>query len=83
MRDNVGDGWCEGVNQNGKSGLFPAAYVQLADTPAPPVAGNDTHSSELSERVESSSRLSVAQNVKNTTYAAKYGYWGSNIIKIV
>lgn len=33
MRDNVGDGWCEGFNQNGKSGLFPAAYVQIIETP--------------------------------------------------
>lgn len=32
MRDNVGDGWCEGFNQSGKSGLFPAAYVQIIET---------------------------------------------------
>ncbi|XP_012259782.2 sorting nexin-18 [Athalia rosae] len=43
IRDNVGDGWCEGVNQNGKSGLFPAAYVQLAETTAPvPMTGSTT-----------------------------------------
>ncbi|XP_066582375.1 sorting nexin lst-4 isoform X2 [Prorops nasuta] len=37
IRDNVGDGWCEGFNVNGKSGLFPAGYVQLveANTSAP------------------------------------------------
>ncbi|XP_017790106.1 PREDICTED: sorting nexin lst-4 [Habropoda laboriosa] len=34
MRDNVGDGWCEGFNQSGKSGLFPAAYVQTVETTA-------------------------------------------------
>ncbi|XP_008554974.1 sorting nexin-18 [Microplitis demolitor] len=33
-RDNVGDGWCEGFNSLGQSGLFPAAYVQVVDTPA-------------------------------------------------
>ena len=37
MRDNVGDGWCEGFNQSGKSGLFPAAYVQNVDTTAPSI----------------------------------------------
>lgn len=31
MRDNVGDGWCEGFNQSGQSGLFPAAYVQVVE----------------------------------------------------
>ncbi|XP_078051585.1 sorting nexin lst-4-like, partial [Augochlora pura] len=35
MRDNVGDGWCEGFNQRGKCGLFPAAYVQMLETTAP------------------------------------------------
>ncbi|KAL2751488.1 sorting nexin-9 isoform X1 [Vespula maculifrons] len=35
MRDNVGDGWCEGFNQGGKSGLFPAAYVQVIESSAP------------------------------------------------
>jgi len=31
IRDNVGDGWCEGFNQSGQSGLFPAAYVQVIE----------------------------------------------------
>ena len=35
MRDNVGDGWCEGFNHNNQSGLFPAAYVELIDATAP------------------------------------------------
>ncbi|XP_053984100.1 sorting nexin-9 [Hylaeus anthracinus] len=34
MRDNVGDGWYEGVNQDGKSGLFPAAYVKAVTNEA-------------------------------------------------
>ena len=28
-RQNVGDGWWEGVNQAGQTGLFPAAYVEV------------------------------------------------------
>lgn len=35
MRDNVGDGWCEGFNETGKSGLFPAAYVQMVKSTGP------------------------------------------------
>ncbi|XP_015602293.1 sorting nexin-9 isoform X2 [Cephus cinctus] len=35
MRDNVGDGWCEGFNESGQSGLFPAAYVQVVEAAAP------------------------------------------------
>lgn len=35
IRDNVGDGWCEGFNQTGQSGLFPAAYVQIVEQAAP------------------------------------------------
>ncbi|XP_063971952.1 sorting nexin lst-4 [Diachasmimorpha longicaudata] len=35
IRENVGDGWCEGYNQHNKSGLFPAAYVEAVESPAP------------------------------------------------
>ncbi|XP_075219243.1 sorting nexin 33-like protein SH3PX1 isoform X2 [Lycorma delicatula] len=36
-RKDVGEGWWEGVNRHGKTGLFPAAYVQeLTATAAPP-----------------------------------------------
>ncbi|XP_012277316.1 sorting nexin-9 [Orussus abietinus] len=48
MRDNVGDGWCEGFNQKGQSGLFPAAYVQAIETSdtVTPAAGNMTTSQQ-------------------------------------
>lgn len=39
MRDNVGDGWCEGYNQKGQSGLFPAAYVQIVEAALATPAG--------------------------------------------
>ncbi|XP_001601721.1 sorting nexin lst-4 [Nasonia vitripennis] len=45
MRDNVGDGWCEGFNQGGQSGLFPAAYVQLIEATAP-TTGNMVNSQQ-------------------------------------
>jgi len=28
-RQNVGEGWWEGVNQAGEMGIFPAAYVEV------------------------------------------------------
>jgi sorting nexin-9/18/33 len=28
-RQNVGEGWWEGVNHAGQTGLFPAAYVEV------------------------------------------------------
>ncbi|XP_014206095.1 sorting nexin-18 [Copidosoma floridanum] len=47
MRDNVGDGWCEGHNQTGQSGLFPAAYVQVIEATAP-TTGNLANSVQSS-----------------------------------
>lgn len=36
-RQDVGDGWWEGVNSRGEKGLFPAEYVSAAnDAPQPP-----------------------------------------------
>ncbi|PNF21155.1 Sorting nexin lst-4 [Cryptotermes secundus] len=35
-RQNVGEGWWEGVNQAGQTGLFPAAYVQEVKGSQPP-----------------------------------------------
>ncbi|XP_066146695.1 sorting nexin lst-4 [Euwallacea fornicatus] len=34
-RTDVGDGWWEGINPNGKSGLFPEAYVEKLDSGPP------------------------------------------------
>ena len=28
-RQDVGEGWWEGTNQQGQTGLFPAAYVEV------------------------------------------------------
>lgn len=39
-RNNVGDGWCEGYNSSGNSGLFPAAYVQARETQQQSNAGD-------------------------------------------
>ncbi|KAK7874567.1 hypothetical protein R5R35_013137 [Gryllus longicercus] len=35
-RQNVGDGWWEGCNQAGQTGLFPAAYVEEINGSQPP-----------------------------------------------
>jgi len=35
-RQNVGEGWWEGVNQAGQTGLFPAAYVEEVKGSQPP-----------------------------------------------
>lgn len=35
-RSDVGEGWWEGTNAAGKSGLFPAAYVETISTSGPP-----------------------------------------------
>ncbi|XP_068082349.1 sorting nexin lst-4 isoform X2 [Anabrus simplex] len=35
-RQNVGDGWWEGCNQMGQTGLFPAAYVEELVSSQPP-----------------------------------------------
>lgn len=38
-RTDVGEGWWEGTNLQGKTGLFPEAYVELyKDTQPPPMA---------------------------------------------
>ncbi|XP_063851087.1 sorting nexin lst-4-like isoform X2 [Scylla paramamosain] len=35
-RQDVGEGWWEGTNSQGQAGLFPAAYVEVHDSSAPP-----------------------------------------------
>lgn len=37
-RTDVGDGWWEGINSNGSSGLFPEGYVEVIDSSTAPVA---------------------------------------------
>lgn len=37
-RTDVGEGWWEGTNSKGQTGLFPEAYVELYKEPAVPVA---------------------------------------------
>lgn len=32
IRQDIGEGWWEGRNQNGQTGLFPAAYVEVIIT---------------------------------------------------
>lgn len=33
---DVGEGWWEGINSKGQKGLFPAGYVEVANSPPPP-----------------------------------------------
>lgn len=35
-RQDVGEGWWEGTNSQGQAGLFPAAYVEVQESSAPP-----------------------------------------------
>lgn len=36
IRTDVGEGWWEGINEKGKSGLFPQSYVERIDPPSNP-----------------------------------------------
>jgi len=36
-RQDVGEGWWEGINSRGETGLFPAAYVEVISHPPPSV----------------------------------------------
>lgn len=36
IRQDIGEGWWEGRNQNGQTGLFPAAYVEVIQDSLPP-----------------------------------------------
>lgn len=58
INPDVGEGWWEGLNRNGQSGLFPAAYVEKLSTapptmPPPPLPagyerGDENHQLSLS-----------------------------------
>lgn len=36
INKNVGEGWCEGINSRGETGLFPEDYVEMLPAGAPP-----------------------------------------------
>lgn len=36
INKNVGEGWCEGINSRGETGLFPEDYVEILPASAPP-----------------------------------------------
>lgn len=36
INKNVGEGWCEGINARGETGLFPEDYVEILPSSAPP-----------------------------------------------
>lgn len=36
INKNVGEGWCEGINSRGETGLFPEDYVEMLPASAPP-----------------------------------------------
>lgn len=36
INKNVGEGWCEGINARGETGLFPEDYVEMLPASAPP-----------------------------------------------
>lgn len=42
-RTDVGEGWWEGTNSQGQTGLFPEAYVELYKEPAVAVAAPANH----------------------------------------
>lgn len=42
-RTDVGDGWWEGISRDGTRGLFPEAYVELADNFYPPSQSSNSH----------------------------------------
>ncbi|KAL3266230.1 hypothetical protein HHI36_010411 [Cryptolaemus montrouzieri] len=42
IRTDVGEGWWEGINENGRSGLFPQAYVERIESSQPSTAPTPT-----------------------------------------
>ncbi|XP_064476417.1 sorting nexin lst-4-like [Ornithodoros turicata] len=36
INKDVGEGWCEGINSRGETGLFPENYIELISSPPPP-----------------------------------------------
>ncbi|KAL7294914.1 hypothetical protein TKK_0011835 [Trichogramma kaykai] len=65
IRDNVGDGWCEGYNQSRQSGLFPAAYVSDIE---------ETSNSTTAANAANTANTAANQQSHQQTYATG-DYW--------
>lgn len=78
-RTDVGEGWWEGVNQQGKTGLFPAAYVQelaasswappgIPPPPPPPASGGGSRGDNEANQDEWNLQQTDNQNYESVDY---------------
>ncbi|XP_051541362.1 sorting nexin-18-like [Myxocyprinus asiaticus] len=68
--EEVVDGWLEGTNSRGETGLFPASYVEIIKTD-PPVHGNGTSASTEYYHQTSPQRRDTS-NESTPTHSATY-----------